>query len=110
MPNGRQPGRMPEGSAALSSTYCQARFRARRQAEQAPAAIKQPRSVRQSRRKRWNDAVAVMMTIQAECAAWFEALPESLRDSATAEALQEMIDLDLDTIAAAQPPLGYGRD
>ena len=57
--------------------------------------------MRQSRRKRWNDAVAVMMTIQAECAAWFEALPESPRDSETAEALQEMVDLDLDTIAAS---------
>ena len=51
-----------------------------------------------------------MFAIQAECAAWFEALPESLRDSATAAALQEMIDLDLDAIAAIQPPLGYGRD
>jgi len=48
--------------------------------------------------------------VQAECAAWFDALPESLRDSATAAALQEMIDLDLDSIAAVQPPLGYGRD
>ena len=35
----------------------------------------------------------VMMTVQAECTAWFEALPESLRDIPTAEALQEIIDL-----------------
>ena len=110
MPNGHQPGRMPEGSTALSNAERQARFRARRQTEQAPVAIKQPRPARQSRRKRWNDALAVMMAIQAECATWFEALPECLRDSATADALQEMIDLDLDTIAATQPPLGYGRD
>jgi hypothetical protein len=26
------------------------------------------------------------------------------------DALQEMIDLDLEAIAAVQPPLGYGRD
>ncbi len=51
-----------------------------------------------------------MFTIQAECAAWFDALPESLRDNATAAALQEMIDLDLDAIGAVQPPLGYGRN
>lgn len=51
-----------------------------------------------------------MLAVQAECAAWFEALPESLSDSATAAALQDMIDLDLDAIAAVQPPLGYGRD
>jgi len=51
-----------------------------------------------------------MFAVQTECAAWFEALPESLRDSATATALQDMIDLDLDAIAAVQPPRGYGRD
>ena len=106
MPRGREP----EGQTALSNAERQARHRARRQAEQPPAAIEQSRASRQSRRKRWNDALAVMITVQAECAAWFEALPESLRDSATAEALQEMIDLDLDAIAAVQPPLGYGRD
>jgi hypothetical protein len=41
---------------------------------------------------------------------WFVALPENLHDSATAAALQDMIDLDLDAIAAVQPPRGYGRD
>ena len=106
MPRGREP----EGEIALTNAERQARYRARRQTEQPPAIIKQPRSSRQSRGKRWDDALAVMMTVQAECAAWFEALPESLRDSATAEALQEIIDLDLDNIAAVRPPLGYGRD
>ena len=67
-------------------------------------------AARRSRSKRWNDALAEMIAVQAECAAWFEALPESLRDSATAAALQDMIDLDLDAIAAVQPPRGYGRD
>ncbi len=43
-----------------------------------------------------------MMTVQAECAAWFEAMPESLGDSATAEALQELVDLDLGSIAAVR--------
>lgn len=106
MPRGREP----EGETALSNAERQARFRARRQMEQPPIIVKQPRPSRQSRGKRWDDALAVMMTVQAECAAWFAALPESLRDSATAEALQEMIDLDLDSIAAVRPPPGYGRD
>ena len=106
MPRGREP----EGETALTNAERQARYRARRQTEQPPVIIKQPRPSRQSRRKRWDDALAVMMTVQAECAAWFEALPESLRDSATAEALQEIVDLDLDSIAAVRPPLGYGRD
>jgi hypothetical protein len=106
MPRGREP----EGETALSNAGRQARYRARRLAEHPPAVVKQSRLPRQSRRKRWDGALAVMMTVQAECAAWFEALPESLRDSATAEALQEMIDLDLETIARVRPPLGYGRD
>jgi hypothetical protein len=104
-------GRMPEGSTALSNAERQARHRAKRLVVQPPLAIKRAAvATRRSRSRRWNDALAVMITVQAECAAWFEALPESLRDSATAEALQEMIDLDLDAIAAVQPPRGYGRD
>jgi len=107
MPRGREP----EGSAALTNAERQARWRARRQAQrQTPVAVKPPRPARRSRTKRWNDALREMFAVQAECAVWFEALPESLRDSATAAALQEVMDLDLDTIAAIQPPLGYGRD
>ena len=106
MPRGSEP----EGETALSNAERQARYRARRQGEHPPIVVKQPRPSRQSRRKRWDDALAVMMTVQAECAAWLEALPESLRASATAEALQEIVDLDLDSITAVRPPLGYGRD
>jgi hypothetical protein len=107
MPRGRQP----EGQAALTNAERQARWRARRLSLQPPlAAQRRATRARRSRAKRWNDALAELVAIQAECAAWFEALPESLHDSATAVALQEMIDLDLDTIAAIQPPLGYGRD
>ena len=107
MPRGRQP----EGQTALSNAERQARWRTRRQGqEQPPAVIKQPRPARRSRAKRWNDALGEMFAVQAECAAWFEALPESLRESATAAALEAMIELDLEAIAAVQPPLGYGRD
>ena len=104
-------GRVPEGSAALSNAERQARHRARHLAVQPPLTIKRAAvATRRSRSKRWNDALAEMIAVQAECAAWFEALPESLRDNATAAALQDMIDLDLDAIAAVQPPRGYGRD
>jgi hypothetical protein len=101
---------MPEGPAALTNAERQARHRARQKTAQPAAAVKQPRPARRSRSKRWNNALAELIAIQAECAAWHEALPDSLRDSATAAALQEMIDLDLDSIAMVQPPLGYGRD
>jgi len=104
-------GRMPEGSAALSNAERQARHRAKMLAVQPRPPLKRPvAAARRSRSKRWNDALAEMIAVQAECAAWFEALPDSLRDSATASALQDMIDLDLDAIAAVQPPRGYGRD
>jgi hypothetical protein len=106
MPKGREP----EGESALSNAERQARWRARHQAAQPPVAHKPTRPARRGRAKRWNDALAEMRAVQAECAAWFDALPESLRDSATAAALQEMIDLDLDAIAQVQPPKGYGRD
>jgi|SRR6185312_14321802 hypothetical protein len=104
-------GRIPKGSAALSNAERQARHRAKRLAIQPPLTIKRAAEAkRPGRSKRWNDALAEMIAVQAECAAWFEALPESLRESPTADALQEMIDLDLDAIAAVQPPRGYGRD
>ena len=106
MPRGREP----EGKVALTNAERQARYRARRSVQQPPVIIKQPRMSRRNRTKRWNHALTEMFAVQAECAAWFDALPESLRDSATAAALQEMIDLDLDSIAAVHPPLGYGRD
>ena len=111
MPRGREP----EGEIALTNAERQARYRARRlepqpPVPQPPVIIKPPRRQRRSRPQRWDDGLAEMFAVQAECAAWFEALPESLRDSATALALQEIIDLDLDAIAAVRPPLGYGRD
>ena len=106
MPRGREP----EGQVALSNAERQARHRARRQAQQPAVIVKPSRPPRRSRAKRWNDGLAEMMAVQAECAAWFDALPESLRDGDTAAALQAVIELDLDAIAAIQPPLGYGRD
>ncbi len=106
MPRGRQP----EGPTALSNAERQARYRARRFGQQPAAVSKPPRLARRSRTKRWNDALAELIAVQSECAAWYEALPDSLRDSATAAALQEMIELDLEAIAAVRPPLGYGRD
>ena len=41
-----------------------------------------------------------------EYAAWCNALPESLRDSATAEAMQAIIELDIDNLPDIEPPRG----
>jgi chromosome segregation ATPase len=38
------------------------------------------------------------------------ALPETLREGATGEALQAIISLDRDELAAIEPPRGHGRD
>jgi hypothetical protein len=107
MPRGRQP----DGDHALSAAERQARYRARRRNQKAPLMASFRRSTdRRARPQRWRDAVAELLALQAEYAAWCDALPDSLRDSATAEALQAIIALDLNELAEIQPPRGYGRD
>jgi len=104
-------GRKPDAEQVLSNAERQARYRARRQAQQPQTAIRhRPVADHRSRPQRWQDAVAELLALQAEYAAWSDALPESLRDSATGGALQEIIDLDLDTLADIRPPRGFGRD
>ena len=104
-------GRKPEGETALSSAERQARYRARLHAPKPPAAVsRRPPPDRRSRPRRWRAAVTELLALQAKYAAWSDALPNSLRDSATATALQEIVDLDLEALAVIQPPRGYGRD
>ncbi len=107
MPRGRQP----EGEHALSNAERQARYRARHQASQQPVMIRRRDAADRRRRpQRWHDAVAALLALQAEYATWFDALPGGLRDGATAQALQDIVDLDLTALADIQPPRGYGRD
>jgi hypothetical protein len=47
---------------------------------------------------------------QIEYASWLESLPDNLRDSPLAEALQAICDLDLSELQAIVPPRGFGRD
>ena len=51
-----------------------------------------------------------LLTLQLEYVTWLDGLPVSLQGSAMAEALQAVADLDLDALAAIEPPRGYGRD
>ena len=104
-------GRLPDGEHALSNAERQARYRARRQAQQPAPIIRYRRPAdRRTRPQRWRDAVAELLALQAEYAAWADALPEHLRDTATDQALQAIVELDLDTLADIEPPRGYGRD
>jgi hypothetical protein len=104
-------GRDPEGETALSNAERQARWRAKHQAPAPSATLRTRRPIdRRSRVQRWRDAAGELIDIQSDCAAWLDALPESLRETATAQALQAIVDLNLDELAAIEPPRGYGRD
>ena len=103
-------GRTPEGEAALSNAERQARYRARHKQEALVVVRTRRPPDRRPRPQRWHDAVHELLTLQAIYAAWFEVLPDSLRDTATAQALQAIIDLDLGDLDAIEPPRGFGRD
>ena len=103
--------RKPDAAPALTNAERQANYRPRRQALQPAPAIRYRRPAhRRSRPQRWHDAVAELLALQAEYAAWFNTLPDSLSQTPSAEALQDMVELDLSELAAIQPPRGYGRD
>jgi hypothetical protein len=88
--------RKPDAAPALTNAERQANYRARRQALQAIPAIRYRRPAdRRSRPQRWHDAVAELLALQAEYAAWLDTLPDSLSQTPSAEALQDMVELDL---------------
>jgi hypothetical protein len=107
----RRRGRHPQGERALTGAERQARYRHRQADNHAAPARRPPQPIRQaSRPQQWHGAVATLLRLQAEYAAWLDALPEALRDGATGEALQAIVDLDLDELASIEPPRGFGRD
>ena len=62
------------------------------------------------RARRWNDNVAGLVEAQIEYAAWLDSLPDSLQDSATAEALRAICESGPHELQAIIPPRGFGRD
>jgi hypothetical protein len=54
--------------------------------------------------------VSERLSLQAAYADWLAALPDSLRASSTAEALEAIVEFDLTDLAGVEPPRGYGRD
>ena len=101
-------GPKPQGDQPLTGAERQARYRARH--ARAPVVRYRRPADRRSRHQRWCDVVAELVALQSEYAQWFEALPEPFRDTATGEALQAIIDLDLDEISAIEPPHGFAQD
>ncbi len=102
----------PQGPQALTGAERQARYRARHEGPaRAMARHRPPTAARTAPRvRRWQAAVGELVALQAAYAAWLAALPAATHDGATGEALQAIVDLDLDEIMAIQPPRGFGRD
>jgi hypothetical protein len=97
------------GDTAMTNAERQARYRAAR-ATGAPVIRMHHPVDHRSRAKRWNDNVAALLQAQAEYAAWLDSLPDNLQQSATADALRAICDLDLTELQAVIPPRGFGRD
>jgi len=97
------------GERPMTAAERQARYRAARASGTPAVRMRRPLDHR-SRAKRWSDAIAELITLQGQYSAWLQALPESLQDSATAEALVAICDLDLTELEAIVPPRGFGRD
>jgi hypothetical protein len=101
--------RKPIGETAMTDAERQARYRAAHSAG-APAIRTRRPADHRSRVRRWHDTVAVLTELQAQYVAWRDALPANLQDSALADALQAICDLDLTELQAIDPPRGFGRD
>jgi hypothetical protein len=101
--------RKPIGETAMTDAERQARYRAARAAGKPVIRIRRALDHR-GRARRWTDHVTGLVESQVEFAAWLDSLPENLRDSPLAEALQAICDLDLTELQAIIPPRGFGRD
>ena len=104
-----KPGPKPLLGTTMTHAERQARYRASH-AEGAPKLRYRNPADRRSRPQRWRDAVAELLELQGDYQAWLDALPENLADSATADALRVICDLDLSELASVESPRGFGRD
>jgi hypothetical protein len=97
------------GERAMTDAERQARYRAAR-ASGAPVIRTRRPADHRSRARRWDDTVAEITKLQAEYDAWLQNLPENLQDTATAESLRAISELDFSELQAIVPPRGFGRD
>ena len=101
--------RKPIGERPMTDAERQARHRAARVA--GIPITRARRTVNQrSPARRWHDAVAELTQLRAQSAVWLAAPPTNLQDSASAEALQVICELNLAEFQAVHPPRGFGRD
>jgi hypothetical protein len=102
-------GPKPIGEQPMTHAERQARYRAAHQDGSPKLRYRKPAD-RRSRPQRWRDAVAELVELQADYQAWLDTLPPSLADSATADALRTICELDLSELEGIEPPRGFGRD
>ncbi len=103
---------MPRSSideGPMTGAERQARYRAAHAAGAPIIRLRRPTD-RRSRVQRWNDTVTALTDLQTEYASWLNALPDNQQDSALAETLRAIVDLDLGELQAIEPPRGFGRD
>ena len=101
--------RDPIGEKPLTKAERQARYRAAR-ARGLPPTRSRRTADHRSRAQRWRDAVAELLALQRDYAAWLDTMPDNLQESATADALRDICDLDLSELQIIEPPKGFGRD
>jgi hypothetical protein len=101
-------GPKPIGETTMTHAERQARYRAAHADSAVKIKYRKPAD-RRSRPQRWRDAVAELVELQGDYQTWLDTLPENLADSATAEALRAICELDLSELEI-DPPRGFGRD
>jgi hypothetical protein len=113
------PGPPPRGDRPATPTERSAAYRARHKATAEAAPTKPPVVVRyrrpadrRSRPQQWADAVQTLADLLDRFQEWRDNLPSSLANSATAEALDAMLELRgyVEELQAVALPKGFGRD
>jgi hypothetical protein len=113
------PGPLPRnGVRALTAAERMRAYRERKKAEPAkadtpPVRIRYRRPAdRRSKLKQWADAVQTLADLLDQFQEWRDNLPSSLANSATAEALDAVLELRgyVEELEAAELPKGFGRD
>jgi hypothetical protein len=113
------PGPPPRGDRAATPAERAAAYRARRKAAAADVPVKPLVVIRyrraadpRSRPQQWTDAVQTLADLLDQFEEWRDKLPSSLANSATAEALDAVLELrgHVEDLQAVELPKGFGRD
>ncbi len=51
-----------------------------------------------------------LVALQNEYQQWLDSVPDNMAESAVAQALHAVCDIDLSELEAVEPPRGFGRD